>query len=410
MNVAVPIPLTNNAMSRNSSRYARYKHINENNNRTKAQRAIGISTLNTHLMHFNNYIICRIYYMFFTYVLFFSRNTLRTSSTVIALLVLVLTIPAAIAAPAKCSATALKTCEAVETRAPNHVHGPSLNRCQTSLCTPIGSEISVAAQSHVDSGKPEACVAGGYNTKNVLFTDPWEQGITGGAGLWRGLHDGGILRRATSPVRHGRYAAEVIVRPGDKYKNIAQERTEVLNPQAISDGHIITTHEGETQYIAFSVKMPKDWEKPIHYVILWQIHAPGKVKRSPIEFHATDRFFLRTNHYVPYTPDGRRIGHRIDFTDGGLNRGDWTDIVIKLTTGISDKGGVTVWRRNEDDTSFQQVVHQSGLNLHPGYHKHGMYRGADPERTYRVWLDGFTIATTFDDAVLAAFGDCAKVD
>lgn len=332
------------------------------------------------------------------------------SNSIIIFILYALASSIALAAPSKDSIATAQACDSATSQTPHHAHGLLESRSQTSSCKIIGQEIHRAAHSDRVGGEPGSCRTDGYNTNNVLFTDPWEQGITGGAGLWRGLHDGGILRRVTSPVRHGRYAAEVIVRPGDKYKNIAQERTEVLHPQAIRDGHIITTQEGETQYIAFSVKIPKDWEKPIHYVILWQIHAPGNVKRSPIELHVTDRFFVRTNHYVPYTPDGRRIGHRFDFADGRLNRGDWTDLVIKLTTGTSNNGGITIWRRNEDDASFQEVVDQSGLNLHPGYHKHGMYRGADPVRTYKVWLDGFTIATTFEDAVRAAFGDCAKVD
>jgi hypothetical protein len=92
------------------------------------------------------------------------------------------------------------------------------------------------------------------------------------------------------------------------------------------------------------------------------------------------------------------------FSDGGLIAlGKWTDLMFMIAW---DTGAYTVWRRDQGETSFIQVL--SGVAQPPSgdvYIKQGLYRGGNVGgRTDVLWIGPTARGSSFSAVERQAFG------
>ena len=205
------------------------------------------------------------------------------------------------------------------------------------------------------------------------------------------------LFAAPGKTHHNKPAARVDVRPGDNPLSCCAgtERAELVNLRTDTGAALYETFASGTQYFGLSYKFPVGFDTFTHSVahpwqIVLQLHGPD-VLRAPPAF-ALDvkygRFAVRT--------DGGDMAHGNRFLerelqDSSLNEGQWTDLMIRIDFAVDESGGVTVWRRNEAETSFREVLQLDGIptlqydsarNIQADGHywKQGLYRSAMPVR------------------------------
>lgn len=223
------------------------------------------------------------------------------------------------------------------------------------------------------------------------------------------------LSVSESEMNHGKKAVLVDVHPGEN-------RAELLNMRSDQGRVLYETPDSNTQYFAMSYKFPKDFvaikrDTRNTWQIILQLHGPDSLKAPPS--FALD---VAGGRYVARTNGGDlAAGNRYvakELSDSSLNLGHWTDFVIRIKFATDDTGGVTIWRRNENEVQFRQVLdiqkvatlqYNSGRDIGaPGRHywKQGMYRSSMRVRN-TFWMGPIARAGAFQSAEEAAFGTTA---
>lgn len=255
----------------------------------------------------------------------------------------------------------------------------------------------------------------------VSFSNGWETGITGN-GLWYGKQEVSAdrLQRVTDIVRKGLYSLRVEVNPGDDPLNSSGERAEVLTMTDSTGSTINENASSGTKYFAFSVRLDPNWQTPApdsesgHWSIILQLHGDDSYHASPaIAFYALDRFLVTTNAGNLDSNSGRSF----ELSNSSLNKGYWVDFIMKVSFDTTAAGEITVWRRDEGEADFTQVMSSSTPTLQylsatgviDHYWKAGLYRNTQSSITSILWLDGITRADTFEEVGLAAFPPLAPV-
>jgi len=263
-------------------------------------------------------------------------------------------------------------------------------------------------------------VIGVLSSPGISFSGDWEQGLIGN-GNWLGVQSvaSDRFQRVTSPVRQGQYAARVEVRPGDDPLGLSTERAEVFRMTDINGNEIEENESSGIQYYAFSVRLDPNWQSPEPgssglWSIIFQLHGPDNLKASPsFSIHALDHFEMWLHSGDLDSPTNSLRWQKYPFSNSNLNRGKWVDIVVKIKFAKDFTGSVDVWRRDEGQGCFIQVLsvkdvptlqYKSSLGG-VGNHcwKHGLYRPSQTTITNILWLDGLTRGDTFDHVVQAAF-------
>lgn len=254
----------------------------------------------------------------------------------------------------------------------------------------------------------------------VTFSGDWEKGITG-PGNWRykqTVADDRLIR-VTSPVRQGKYAVRVEVRPGDDPINSSGERAEVLYMTDADNNKMVENESSGTQFYAFSVRLDPNWQSPASgpsggWGMIFQLHGPDNLQSSPaFSIQARDRFLV-TLHSGDLDSSTQSLKWKTySLSNGSLNQGHWVDFVVEITFAKNFTGSVVVWRRDEGQTDFTKVLsalkvptlqYKSSLGgVGDHYWKHGLYRSEQTTITNILWLDGLTRANTFEDAIRSAF-------
>jgi hypothetical protein len=282
-----------------------------------------------------------------------------------------------------------------------------------------GCQNTPGVGSDTDSGTPSG-------TGVVTFADTWETGLTGN-GNWKAIQTvaSDRFQMVTSPVRHGAHAARVAVRPGDDPIRSSGERSEVL---IMTDSSGNSINEGEssgTQYYAFSVRFDSDWQSPAPdtgnggtWGLIFQLHGPDSLGASPsFGLDATSKLSLNVHAGDISDSANPFRWKKYAFTgNDDLSRGTWIDLVVMIKFAKDATGAVAIWRRDQDQSAFTQVLAVSGIPtlqysgsgsaVGPHYWKHGYYRGKQPDGgvTNVLWLDDLARGTSFDAVVQAAFG------
>ena len=259
------------------------------------------------------------------------------------------------------------------------------------------------------------------SASEISFSGDWENGLVG-HGNWKALQvvASNRFQRVTDPVRQGRYAARVEVRPGDDPINSSGERSEVLVMSDRRGKPINETESSGTQYYAFGVRLDSKWQSPTpdkngRWATIFQLHGPDALKASPsFAVSVLDHFNIVLHSGDLDSRTNSLQWKSYAFSDGSLNPGKWVDLVIRIKFAKDFTGSVAVWRRNEGQSSFRQVAslenvptlqYRSSLgNVGDHYWKHGLYCSKQTTITNVLWLDGLTRGDSFDDVVRAGFG------
>jgi hypothetical protein len=275
-----------------------------------------------------------------------------------------------------------------------------------------------------DSGSAtDASVAG-----TVSFYGNWDQDPA--QGEWKYIQAVAPTRFQKDPSTltwHGMGAARVEVDPGDDPLNLGSntERAEVLVME--DAGTAIPENESSgTQFFATSYKFPANWAgTQLHgnsnsWSIVMQLHGPDSLGASPaISLSAAmftnggpEMYALGTN---AGDLTGSCCGPSYSFSGGSLvTLGSWTDLVMQITFASTPTGHIAVWRRDQGQQGFTQVLDvpnvatlqygsQQGMPVGDHYWKQGLYRGG-VNRVDVLWVGPTVRGTTFAAAEYAAFG------
>jgi hypothetical protein len=271
------------------------------------------------------------------------------------------------------------------------------------------------------SGFAAACACavfavGPASAQGVSFSGDWETGITG-RGTWgsRQTVSEDRIQRVISPVRQGRYAARVEVRPGDDPINSSGERSEVLIMTDAQGNKIYENESSGTQWFAYSVMIAPGWQAPSGWALLFQLHGPDRYAASPsIGMTCKDAFGIDITAGDLHGGNPTKNKYRA-FSDGSLNEGTWVDFLMKVKFARDSSGSVTVWRRNQGRTAFAKVyaantptLQYNGNTVENHYWKHGLYRGIS-NVTNVLYLDGMMRGTDSAAVVRAAFSGAVSV-
>ena len=266
--------------------------------------------------------------------------------------------------------------------------------------------VDVATAADGSTKQYTVSVTSTYAAAHVTFAGDWEAGITGSAGNWRGIQTvaSDRFQRVTNPVRQVNYPAKIEVRPGDDPINSSGERAEVLTMNDANGNRMNETESSGTQYFAFSVRLDPTWQAPLggangnKWAIILQLHGPDSLSASPaIAVSVQDQFNISLNSG---DLDAATKTHRrsYPFANSNLNLGKWVDLVMKVKFAKDFTGVVTVWRRDEGQTSYQPMLSLAGVptlqyrssqgSVGGHYWKHGFYRSDEAGITNVLWLDG----------------------
>jgi Polysaccharide lyase len=305
----------------------------------------------------------------------------------------------------------------VDARASQGDDGPAPQDASAAGDGPSTNDATVDAGSALD-----ATVVG-----TVSFLGDWDKDPA--KGVWKDIQvvtATKLQNDPSTPTWHGKGAARVEVDPGDDPLNLGEntERAEVLQMQDDAGKAIPENDSSATQYFAFSYLFPSNWSgtelsgDSNSWSIVFQLHGPDSLGASPA-------FSLSAAEHTDAGPEIYSVGTNVgsiasgccgpsySLSGGGAIRlGKWTDFVMMMTFASTPTGHITVWRRDQGQTAFAQVLdvpnvatlqYQSGQAVGDHYWKQGLYRGG-VNRTDVLWIGPTVRATTFQAAEMAAFG------
>ncbi len=238
------------------------------------------------------------------------------------------------------------------------------------------------------------------------FQGDWESGLVTGSGSanWIGIQAVASDRftLVNDGVRQGTYA-RVEVRSGDNPLPCCNntERAEVYGMQNADNSQIFENLSSGTQRYSFSVKFDKSWT-PISaphsdpWGIFLQLHGNSPIPPA-LAFSATDQ--IRFNMFVGDTNSATIAKNEL--SNGALNAGHWIDFILTTKFTTDNSGFVNIKRRDEGESSFQEVLNLSNTPtlqfdstagedaVKDHYWKSGLYRNSQ-NFTSVLYLDGMT--------------------
>jgi hypothetical protein len=191
--------------------------------------------------------------------------------------------------------------------------------------------------------------------------------------------------RAPEPVRAGGSAARFELRRADPAIN-GGTRTELATP---------LEPRGAERWYAFSIYLPKSWQKDRSTEILAQWHQDASIAGNPPLAIATDRGRWEILGAGDGGGDGRQT------IVGAYRTGRWTDWLVHAKWSAGSDGVLQVW---QDGKPVRGYADRRGPNTYSGpkgnYLKVGIYKWdwsqkRPSDTTSRVmYLDELRIATT----------------
>ena len=180
------------------------------------------------------------------------------------------------------------------------------------------------------------------------------------------------LKIKANPVREGKYALEVTVKPGDNPIRASGNRNELV----YSDDR----PAGEERVYAWSTMWPSDYTSAPTWQLFTQWHHDTGGGSPPVEFYVNgETVYLRISGEVVWTTP--------------LERGRWHDFVFRV------KWATDGWVELSYD-GVPVLARMKAKTLYPGqgvYLKQGLYRSASVRKVQRIFHDGMIVATSLDD-------------
>jgi hypothetical protein len=227
---------------------------------------------------------------------------------------------------------------------------------------------------------------------------------------------------------HGKLAARVEVDPGDDPLALGEnsERTECLTEQDASGNQLDEGPASGAQFYATSYYFSTDWAATSYPYSVFEAGGgtwPGNVSSDcgsagnlcnswslVLQFHqpggGTPWAVLSAASPAPGQPQKMWLAgsQDVQFSDGGaIVPGKWVDLVLEVDW---TSGAIDVWRRDEGQAGFTQVVATTFPAPVDGtYMKQGLYRGGNVNgRTDVLWVGPTARGSTFSAVEEAAFG------
>jgi len=236
----------------------------------------------------------------------------------------------------------------------------------------------------------------------------------------------------TSPK--GGAVLRVEVKPGD-FIGHSGERAEVTDMRGPNGERTAISPASGHEVYGISIKLDPNWQPPRHdkthggaiWGVFLQLHSPNLLNSPPpFAFAAEDNFHLQVTAGDRRGPDGKlKPADIVPLTVGDLRLGHWVEFLIDVVWAYDDRGSLTIYRRDEGESRFIQVVSRPGQptlqfdsqvpdsqkipvtesdisNAH--YWRLGYYRSISPGITSRLWLGPFVRGTSLEEVAVAAFG------
>jgi len=195
------------------------------------------------------------------------------------------------------------------------------------------------------------------------------------------------------------------VRPGDNPLSCCggTERSEVFDM-----GNASENLSSGTKYFSYSVRLDPNWQSPSWTTIL-QLHGPDEYGTNPsFGIFINDNRFSIATRAGDLRENSSQTYYRL--SKGSINKGYWVDFIIKITFAVNNSGAIKVWRRDEGETSFKQVLNRpnvptlqyEGGAVGDHYWRMGLYRSAQ-NYTNVLWNDAVFRGDTFEEVRAAAF-------
>jgi hypothetical protein len=236
----------------------------------------------------------------------------------------------------------------------------------------------------------------------VSFHSDWPGIPNGGGYRYTQMMDDCRMQLDGQTTWHGHAALRVEVRPGDDALESGGERAEALIMQDSSGASINESAASGTQYYATSYYFPTTWDATfIHgdsesWSFVMQMYGSGGLSAARHDVGAPQIYQLSVGNNTH------------DFSNGAIALGTWTDLVLMYTFAATANGHVTVWRRDEGEAKFTQVLDRANVVTLEGssqYWKQGLYRGPSVNgRTDVLWIGPTARGPSFAAVENAAFG------
>jgi hypothetical protein len=227
---------------------------------------------------------------------------------------------------------------------------------------------------------------------------------------------------------HGKATARLEVDPGDDPLNLGEnsERAECLTEQDASGAQFSEGPSSGTLYYAASYYFSTSWAATFYAYSVFEAGGgswPGNASSNcsgagnlcnswslVLQFHGPGGgapwAVLAAGSTAPGQPQKMWLAGSKDvqFSDGGqLVPGAWVDLVLEVNWGTA---AITIWRRNQGQMGFTQVVSTSFPAAVAGtYMKQGLYRGGNVNgRIDVLWVGPTARGSSFSAVEQAAFG------
>ncbi len=238
------------------------------------------------------------------------------------------------------------------------------------------------------------------------FKGDWESGSVTGTGNVNWISLQAVATDRVTLINDGQRAgtyARFEVRPGDNPLACCAntDRAEAVGMQNANGMPLYENLSSGTQRYSFSVKFDASWKTIVDHGngawgIFLQLHG-SDVLPPAFAFSATDK--IRFNMLTGDIAKSATI--RSSSSLGELNTGHWIDFVLTTKFAADNTGFVSILRRDEGQTSFQEILNladiptlQFASNVNGGavldhYWKTGLYRNRQ-DFTSVLYLDGMT--------------------
>lgn len=242
----------------------------------------------------------------------------------------------------------------------------------------------------------------------LSFMTDWTQRPTGG---WYGeqVMDACRMRPDGFLTSHGKAAVRVEVQPKDDplALNANSERAEMLIMQDSSGRQMKENRASGTQYYATSYYFPLSW----HGEQLPWSGFPGSDCSTGNQNQCNSwSFVLQFYGWGGLSAANSTRGGKQSFAFNGrpfsanaeVALGKWTDLVFMANW---ETGNYTIWRRDEGQTKFAQVLTGAKTLTGDVVVKQGLYRGGNVNgRTDVLWIGATSRGDSFSAVERASFG------
>ena len=255
-------------------------------------------------------------------------------------------------------------------------------------------------------------------SSTISFNGDWSTGLSSngnpGANTWKYIQQfvPDRITRVSDIVRRFPYSARFELRPGDHAGTVGED-TQVTLMQDSNSNELYENESSGIQYYGISVRLDTSFPATTNvnsWMVVFELHGPDVYSTNPVFQLDAYNPTLKTQSWCV----GLRSGDiesvpsvtNYPLSKATLNKGHWTDFILKIKYAKDNTGSIDIWRRDEGETVFVNVLSLSNIatlqykpsvSQIPGGHywRVGPYRNSD-STTAILWVDGVTRGSTYE--------------